>query len=153
METLGQSILVWIVQAMMLFGGNDLNKWRATMDLFSPTTKQWMVAGEMPTQRGSGAAAAVPGHIYLVGGGIGPNWNRHCMRFDLASNEWYQVNTCGQQINCRVNCTPRCQMKVCIYAKKWEHCLIVQVDTTFSWLRTCCFCLLSNNVDVVPNVT
>lgn len=79
------------MQSMFLFGGNDLSEWRDTMDVFSPASKRWTVAGEMPSQRGSAAATALPGHVYLVGGGMGPNWNNDCMRFDIASNEWYQV--------------------------------------------------------------
>lgn len=81
-----------VAQSMLLFGGNDMaGGWLSTMDIFTPSSKQWVVMGQMPSQRGYGAAAAVSGHVYLMGGGAGTEWQNDVLRYDIPADEWFQV--------------------------------------------------------------
>lgn len=76
---------------MLLFGGNDLEDWLDTMDLFTPAARRWIPLGQMPSKRGYSAAAALPSHVFLIGGGSGSAWNADCLRYDVPTNEWFQA--------------------------------------------------------------
>ena len=79
------------MQTLLMFGGNNRLSWLHSMDLFRPAAKQWTVLGQMPSERGYGAAAAINGHVYLMGGGTGAHWLDGCLRFDVPTNEWFEV--------------------------------------------------------------
>src|SRR3990172_3655962 len=53
---------------MYVMGGNDSSSTLSTMDMFDPSTGEWVSKNSMSTDRGLAACASIEGKIYVMGG-------------------------------------------------------------------------------------
>ena len=79
------------LQSLIIFGGNNSSVWVDTIDVFTPSLNTWTSKHTMPKPAGYWSAASLPNHVYLVGGGNGKVWTNGCLRYDYATNEWFEV--------------------------------------------------------------
>lgn len=77
---------------MLIFGGNNSKTWTASVDALVPGNKQWMKAYDMPMTGGYWAAAALPGHVYLIGGAASKVLSDTCLRYDFPTNDWFEAS-------------------------------------------------------------
>ena len=63
------------------------------LDVLVPGGNHWKKVSDMPKTGGYWAAAALPGHVYLVGGGPPSQvLSDTCLRYDFPTNEWFEVS-------------------------------------------------------------
>ena len=78
---------------MLIFGGNNSKGWVERLDVLIPSTSQWKKVSDMPKKGNYWAAAALPGHIYLMGGaGKQPILSENCLRYDFPTNDWFEAS-------------------------------------------------------------
>ena len=82
-----------VMQTLLIFGGNNSNVWLKNVDELKPSESSWTNRSLMPEARGYGAAAAIEGTVYLMGGGNGKKWYNTCLRFDVDDDTWYAVRS------------------------------------------------------------
>ena len=76
-----------------MFGGIDSKKWTVNLEALVPGSNHWKKVSDMPKIGGYWAAAALPGHVYLVGGGPANRiLSDTCLRYDFPTNEWFEAS-------------------------------------------------------------
>ena len=85
--------LTSIGQGLLIFGGNNSKDWIGNVDALVPGSNYWKKVGDMPKSGGYWGAAALPGHIFLMGGkGDSSSISDSCLRYDFPTNEWFEAS-------------------------------------------------------------
>lgn len=78
---------------MLIFGGNNGKDWLTNVGALVPGSNVWKKVTDVPRTGGYWAAAALPGHIFLVGGkGQHSVLSDTCLRYDFPTNEWFEAS-------------------------------------------------------------
>lgn len=82
---------------LYVMGGNDSSGTISTMDMFDPSSGQWVSKNSMSTDRGLAACASIGGKIYVIGGMrvVGSNYDFDGFMtvevYDTSTGTWAQL--------------------------------------------------------------
>lgn len=77
---------------MWLLGGGTHGAWTSTMEVWAPQRRAAVTfQAAMPDARGYGGAAVIGRDVYNVGGGNGRNWYRSAHKYQIDTQEWFEV--------------------------------------------------------------